>query len=432
MANQIVVAREPELARLDTFLNRALAGACQVCFVVGEAGAGKSTLMEEFIRRAQKNDPQLVAVIGTCEPQAGIHEPYLPFRQILARLTGDVDSKLEAISRTNADRLKGLARQSAPELVFAVGPFLMNLMLPGSGIAANVAIFAAKHTVLKKQLAQFKKTPQRGEIDQAKILEQYTALIAALGKRHPLILILDDLHWADTASLDLLFYLTRHLKQSRVLIVGTYRPNDVALGRAGARHPLESILNELKRYHGDAWIDLGATQQTQGRAFVHALIDTHPNRLNPAFRAAVFAKTKGHALFTIELLRALQERGDLVRDDQGRWVADAALNWDALPARIEGVIAERIARLTPELRELLAVASVEGETFTVQALARVLAIDELDLAKTLARELEQRHQLVRQKGDGRTQILSIHKNAPMVVDGIKANDRALGIRQPRQ
>ena len=394
MSNPIVVARARELEHLNLFLKRVLEGTSQVCLIVGEAGTGKSALAEEFIRRAQKADAHVVAVIGTCDPQASINEPYLPFRQVLARLTGDVDIQLRKISETNADRLKHLARQSVPEILFAAGPLLAEVLIPGARLAAQVAIFAAKHTVLKKPLARFEKGVRRTEIDRAKILEQYTAVIVELAKRYPLILILDDLHWADTATIALFFHLTRQLHDSRVLIVGTYRPTDVALGRAGERHPLEPILNEIQRYHGDAWIDLTQAQQNEGLTFVNALIDTEPNRLNDAFRSALFAKTRGHPLFTVELLRDLQEHGHLVHDEQGRWITSATLNWDTLPARVEGVIAERFARLPQSLREVLTTASVEGERFTLQVIARVLQRDELVLAKNLAQELEQRHRLV--------------------------------------
>ena len=137
-------------------------------------------------------------------------------------------------------------------------------------------------------------------------------MLRALSKDRTLIVILDDLHWADSASLNLLFHLSRALMDCRVLIIGTYRPDDVALGRGDERHPLEPILNELKRYGGDIVIDLSEARTHEGRAFVDALIDAEPNQLNEAFRAELFTRTGGHPLFTVEMLRNLKERGDLV------------------------------------------------------------------------------------------------------------------------
>ena len=182
-------------------------------------------------------------------------------------------------------------------------------------------------------------------LDQEKIFEQYAAVLKALSKDRTLILVLDDLQWADSGSLNLLFHLARQLKDSRILLLGTYRPDDVALGRDGERHPFESILNELKRYFGDIVMDLSRAASDEGRAFTDALIDSEPNHLDAAFRERLFARTDGHPLFTVELLRNLQERGNLVKDQEGCWIQGSNVDWGTLPARVEGVIGERIARL---------------------------------------------------------------------------------------
>ncbi|HEU5100301.1 MAG TPA: tetratricopeptide repeat protein, partial [Roseiflexaceae bacterium] len=209
------------------------------------------------------------------------------------------------------------------------------------------------------------------------------------------LLILDDLQWADPGSTDLLLYLGRRLQGCRVLIVGAYRPNDVAMGRDGQRHPLERVVGELQRDFGDIQLDLG---QAEGRAFVDALLDTEPNRVGESFRATLYQQTSGHPLFTIELLRDMQERGALARDDAGRWVVAPSLDWSNLPARVEGAIGERVGRLDTRLRELLQVASVEGEEFSAEVVARVLGADEPEIVRQLSRQLDQRHRLVQALG----------------------------------
>ncbi len=160
------------------------------------------------------------------------------------------------------------------------------------------------------------------------------------------------------------------------------------------RHPLEKVLAEPKVSCGDVWLDLAEVREGEGRHFVDAFLETEPNRLGEGFRPALFGRTGGHPLFTIELLRAMQGRGDLVRDEAGRWVTGPALDWEALPARVEGVIEERISRFGEELRELLTVASVEGETFTAQVVAGVQGIGERQLLGKLTRQLERRHRLL--------------------------------------
>src|SRR4029078_10667718 len=102
---------------------------------------------------------------------------------------------------------------------------------------------------------------------------------------------LEDLHWVDAASSDLLFHLSREAAHSRMLIIGTYRPDEVAVSPAELAHPLAEMLSELKRQHGDIWLDLGELAEAEGRHFVEAYLDTQPNRLGPDFRDAVFART---------------------------------------------------------------------------------------------------------------------------------------------
>jgi len=137
--------------------------------------------------------------------------------------------------------------------------------------------------------------------------------------------------------------------------------------------------------------------ETEGRHFVDALLETEPNRLEEGFRQALFEHAGGHPLFTTELLRAIQDRGGLVRDEDGYWIPQPGLDWQTLPARVEGVIEERIARLEQNLRDILSVASVEGHDFTVQIIARIEEIHEQELLRMLSHELEKRHRLVRER-----------------------------------
>src|SRR5262249_39115146 len=154
------------------------------------------------------------------------------------------------------------------------------------------------------------------------------------------------------------------VSRSRMLIVGTYRPDELAVSRGEMAHPLAEMVSELKRWHGDIWLDLGELAEADGRRFVEAYLDTQPNRLRPAFREALFERTGGHALFTVELLRELRKRDDLRQDADGQWIDGPAIDWNTLPARVEGVIQKRIQRLETDLRSILAIASIEGEIFT--------------------------------------------------------------------
>ncbi len=424
MKEQVFVERERELAQLNESLDAALAGQSQVCFVTGEAGSGKTTLITEFARRAEEANADLVIAIGDCNAQTGIGDPYLPFREVLGLLTGDVQARLSqrVITQENASRLRGLLRWSGNALV-EFGPDLIDVLVPGAGLVARAGAVVADQVGWLERLEKLIERKRLREaqdrapdvsnlsLEQSHIFEQYTNVLRALAAERPLMLVVDDLQWADAASTSLLFHLGRRVAESRILIVGAYRPDEVAVGRAGKRHPLEKVLAEFKRYFGDIWVDLDVADKAKARQFVDALLDTEPNRLGEDFRQALFRHTDGHPLFTIELLQDMQERGDLAQDEEGRWVEGRALEWGTLPARVEGVIEERIGRLEEELREVLTVASVEGEDFTAQVIAGVQEMSERYLVHRLTQELDRQYRLVQERGIKRIggQRLSLYR-----------------------
>jgi len=400
----VFVARERELAQLNHSLDKTIAGQGQVCFVTGEAGSGKTALVTEFAHRAENAHPDLIVAIGNCNARTGVGDPYLPFREVLGLLAGDVEAKLAqgTITQENANRLRGLLRWSWNALL-EFGPDLIDIFVPGIKVATKVAKFVADQTGMLDRVEKLteRKTLRQTQdrvLEQSHIFEQYTNVLRAMAAKQPLMLVLDDLQWGDTSSISLLFHLSRRIGDSRILLVGTYRPDEVALGRAGERHPLEPVLHEVKRYYGDVFMDLSQAGEAEGRQFVDAYLDTEPNRLGDDFKRALFGHTGGHPLFTIELLRDMRERGDLTLDEEGQWVEEPALDWGTLPARVEGVIEQRIGRLEEELREALTVASVEGEDFTAQVVAHVQEVDERHLVRRLTRELDRQHRLVKEVG----------------------------------
>ncbi|MEN7343769.1 MAG: hypothetical protein AAAFM81_12535, partial [Pseudomonadota bacterium] len=229
-----------------------------------------------------------------------------------------------------------------------------------------------------------------------RIFQLYTDLLISFSEKVPLILIVDDLHWVDSASAQLLFHLSRRITGSRILLLGAYRPNDVQLGRGGERHPMAPIINELKRVHGDITMTLGDEAEAERREFVDALIDASPNHLDDQFRAAFFRHTGGYPLFSQELLHGMKASGALALDDSDHWVVAEDIDWDGIPPRVEGVIEERIERLDDDLKELLLVASVQGENFIAGIAAALVEESDRKVLRTLTRELGQRHGLVRE------------------------------------
>ncbi len=396
----VFVARQAELARLDGWLQRALDGSGRVAFVTGEAGTGKTALLQELVRRAADSHQDLVAAVGVCSAQTGIGDAYAPWRQLLALLTGDVES-----GAASGSMLAGLGRRlwrTAPiaaEAITASGRDLIGTLVPGAALLtrseAAVPPDASWLGPLRELVQRKASLPPDAALQQAAVFMQVARVLGAVARRRPLLLVMEDLHWADAGSIALLFHLGREIAAHRVLVLGSYRPTDVALGRSGERHPLEPVVAELRGRHGRMTVELG---RVADRGFVDALIDSEPNRLGENFREHLFRQTAGHALFTVESLRAMQDREMLARDSRGRWVQAEGLDWTALPERVEGVIAARIERLSDELRELLTIASVEGEDFSAEVVARVRDEDARDTIRRLSRELETRHRLVRAQG----------------------------------
>jgi len=403
--SSVFVARGIEISRLNALFQKTLAGQGQICLITGNAGSGKTALMGAFTRQALTQNKKVIVAIGMADATTGAGDAYLPFREILAQLTGDVDAKLSqgAITSENAQRLRKLLGLSG-EAIAELGPDLIGIFIPGVGLLARAAAFAVdksgwldKLTKNTEKASQVRKASQF-EIAQGNIFEQYTNVLRKLAEKHPLVLVVDDLHWADAASCELIFHLARRIQGYPILILGAYRPDEVALGRQGERHPLEKVINELKRYYGDIQIELDQVQVSEARTFVDAFIDSEPNVLGNNFRLPLFKLTNGHPLFTIELLRNMQEQGDLIRDATGRWITGPVLNWDDLPKRVEGVIEERLDRLVEELRQVLTIGSVEGESFTAEIIASVQKADVRSLIRSLSGDLEKKHCLVAAQG----------------------------------
>jgi predicted ATPase len=239
---------------------------------------------------------------------------------------------------------------------------------------------------------------QSAGVNQERIFEEYTDVLTEISRTSPLLLILDDLHWADTSSINLLFHLGQRLTKTPILILCAYRPEDVYVGRQGQAHPLVSVLNEFKRLFGDSGLNLDQGSREDGRQFVDALLDTEPNRLSHDFREQLTRNTRGHPLFTVEILREMQERGDVTHDEAGRWIENPTITWDSLPRRVEGVIEKRVNCLAPQLKDVLVTASVEGEEFTSEVIAQVRNIDEQAMVRMLSQELAKGHNLVRVRG----------------------------------
>ncbi len=352
-------------------------------------------LAQEFARQAQVEDSNLLVICGYGHDQAGQGDPYLPWREALAMLTGDGETGWATglIPNRQVQRLRAAMPVSLPALV-AHAPALIQNFVPGQALQQRAATIASSDTIWFQQLKTRVASEAGSRLEPWDIFSQYTALLKAISAQQPLLIILEDLHWADPASCGLLFHLSRHLGDSPILLLGSYRPLDITSGQGPEPHPLTGLIAELKRRHGDIWLDLGEVSEAEGRQFVTDYLDSRPNRLAKDFRDRLYGQTGGHPLFTVELVQAMQERGELTQDKAGYWQTGQTIDWQQLPARVEGVIESRMHHLDEALQTTLTIAGVEGEHFTAEVVARVQGLDERRLVQQMNRALDKQQRLV--------------------------------------
>ncbi|MBI3942474.1 MAG: tetratricopeptide repeat protein [Chloroflexi bacterium] len=377
-----LIGRNNELARLHKLWQAAYACQGQTVFVTSEAGMGKSTLVQAFIAQVEaaspgphkKNDLGSQIARGDCSEQFGREEAFLPFAEALADL-------LHAAARdqTTARKLLNVIYDCAPAwmgIVPVVGDVLGGLMETAK--AAREHFGSSEYTQVRLP-------------DQNRMLQEYTNAILALAQRGPLLLFLDDLHWADAASVALLAHLARRIANRPILIIGAYRPSDLAV----QQHPLFQALLELDRYKVCTKIELTTFDLAGLESMVASTLPGHA--LPAAFLERLYRQTGGVPLYITETLAYLRDVG-LVRQEARGWQLAEEVHEIELPTSVEAVIAKRLERLDAEQRRALQYASVEGHQFTSILLARLLEVDELDLEEQLE-QVEKIHRLIRFDGE---------------------------------
>jgi tetratricopeptide (TPR) repeat protein len=396
MSATLLVGRDTQVDQLDRQLERALRGQAVTCFITGEPGAGKTSLAMEFARRAQVQTPQLLVASGICDAYTGVGDAYLPFREVLLQLTGDVERSLATgrTTREGASRLEAFTRFAGHALVDN-GPDLLDLFVPGGALLTRLGGKAAKNLPWAQKLGQrlygATEQPSPRMLQQENVFEQFTQVLRAMSLERPLLLLLDDLHWADGASIGLLFHLSRRLVKSPLMILGTYRSEEIMRSLDGRQHPLQGVVAELTRLHGDVLLDL---DKVRARTFIDALVDARPNGLDERFRDSLARHTAGNPLFAVELLRTLETSGALVESTAGRVEQVAAVEWQSLPSRVAGVIESRVTRLTAAQKDVLAAASVQGEEFVADVVAEALRIERRQVICELSGRMQRELRLV--------------------------------------
>lgn len=339
-----LVARVDEMRRLRAGFTRAERGEAGAVLLAGDAGVGKTRLLAELAEFA--GNRSALVLTGRCLDVREGGLPYLPFAEALGPLA------------TADDAVIGDAVRIRP----ALGR-LLPLAQPGPMSTSEYLPVTSEHEV------PYRPRPEQ-DLGQLQLFDAVLGVLTEIAEHRPVLLILEDLHWADGSSRNLLSFLLSRLRSQRLMIVASYREEDVY-----RRHPLRGLLVELVRLPVVTQIELHPLKEADARTFVEALAE---GPLPPEVVTRVVERSEGNPFFAEELLASCADCTDI-------------------PAGLAEVLLARLERLSPDARRVLRVISVAGESVSHAALAEVSALGEDELDEAL-REAVQHHVLVVDKG----------------------------------
>jgi tetratricopeptide (TPR) repeat protein len=349
-----LVGRDAEWDRLLAAWKEATVGTRRVVLVGGEPGIGKTRLASELARRA--HDEGGVVLAGRCDDGLGV--PYQPFVEALGHL----------VRHAPDDRVGSMLGHQAGELV---------RVLPE--IATRVPDLSPP-------------TQSDPESEQYRFFDAVLSTLTACSREGPVLLVVDDLHWAARPTLLLLRHLVRNLLDVPVLVVGTYRDTD--LDRS---HPLAELLPDLRRETGVERILLKGLTNEGVEAFVVSAGGQDLEEQGRELAAAVHAETDGNPFFVGEVLRHLSESGAIYRRE-GRWTSDLAADQLGIPEGIREVVGRRVSALSETANRVLSLASVAGAAFDPDVVGVAGGIGEDELLDALDEAV--RRGLVVEAGSG--------------------------------
>ena len=324
-----LVNRETELAWLHQWFRGACHGQRHVVFVTGEAGIGKTTLVDAFLAQIAPQQP-LGMGRGQCIDHYGAGEAYLPLLEAFGQMG----------QAANGTHVLEVLRQQAPSWL---------LQLP--------ALWPTHELPMLQQRA-LGATRER-------MLRELAEAVEILAQERPLVLVLEDLHWSDASTLDWLAYVARRRAPARLLVLGTYRPIDAVV----RQHPIRAMTQEL-RVHGQCeelllpYLSEAGVAAYLAQRFGEAVF-------SPALVRALHQRTNGNPLFLVTVVEEMVRQGRLRRPATGgeRLVHHAAPVIVDIPESLRRLIDQQLEQLHPEERACLEVASVAGREFSAAAVA---------------------------------------------------------------
>ena len=354
LTEPVFVGREPELERLQELLDAARAGNGATSFVFGEAGAGKTRLVKEFLKTVKEE--QVTVMKGFCLSKTPI--PYFPF--------------IEAFNTFNSPDHDQDIRNSAKQHLGIVGWLKGNEMVDAESIGISGWLKGPKHDgTTKKHLTL------SAEIRKDMTYTAVTQALHSASTKKPLILFIDDVHWADSASLALLHYISRTISSAKILIIATARSEEASQDPEGHTQPLAETLQLMRREDLFVEIIVPSLDKQQVEKLAEVMVN---GEIEPEFAERLSRESQGNPLFAVESVRMLIESGSLVCKD-GTWCLTAKeLN---IPTKVKDVILYRLNRLNTIQRRMLDLGSIIGERFDPALIGAVLSQDRLTVLETL-------------------------------------------------
>ena len=357
-----IVGREVELGQLHSCLTKARAGTQQLLFVTGEAGIGKTTLVDAFLERlvqdtadeADTADTAVRMAQGQCVEQYGAGEAYMPVLEALGRLCREPQGQ----------HIIDLLGQYAPTWLVQM-PALLDTA-----------------TLEELQLKVVGAATER-------MLREMAEAVEALTAERPLVLVLEDLQWSDFSTLELLSSLAQRRERMQLLVIGTFRPMDIVHNG----HPLKGIRQELHGHRRCEELALEfLTQLAVGEYLETRFDDSH---LPSGLTQVIHHRTDGNPLFMVNVTDYLVEL-ELLTQVDGRWGLTGKLKdiQVGVPENLWQLLERQLDRLSPEVQRIVEVGSVLGIEFSAAAVATMLGQNVEDVENNIESVEEQCESLV--------------------------------------
>ena len=321
-----VVGRQHELAQLQQTWSRVGQGQRQVVMISGEAGIGKTTLVEAFLTTlADQTGVQIVR--GQCIERYGAHDAYLPLLSAFERLDRDLDG----------EQVASVLRQVGPS-------WLVHLPM----------------LVPEVERDRLQRHAQGGT--QAQMLLELSRALEMLTAASPLVLVIEDLHWSDPSTVDALAYLISRDEPAKLLVLGTYRPVEAQLHT----HPLVGFLQEAGSHERVRELPLAGLTTSDMALYWQNQLGTP---CLPEVIELLEARSQGNALFLAHLVDHLIREELVINQGEGWQFRDALGAWRLLPLEVQHLLSKQLDQLPPAVQQVLEVASVVGDTFSAAAVS---------------------------------------------------------------